>query len=276
MKQYFYAVAFVTALAVAYAASQTTPQNNASQTPCTATPPAATSTPSASNNCAPTSRPTTAGSIAGSTQSSTSSSGTQTGVGTVNSAGANAAGAQGNVQSNTQGSAAAPSGSRGTTPVAPGSVSSGASSSGGGASGLPQSDIEGAASADAETVNLRTQVQGAIAKEPTLSNDHVLVNVTATTVELSGTVATGKEKQTAVRIAESYANNRKVVDHITVTGRGNAPVAPATPPPSSQSSSPQGASANPATPAAPQSNQSTQPGKKPVNQGDQSQTVPQR
>jgi len=98
--------------------------------------------------------------------------------------------------------------------------------------------------------------------------------VTATTVELSGTAATGKEKQTAVRIAESYANNRKVVDHITVTGRGNAPVAPATPPPS-QSSSPQGASANPATPATPQSNQSTQPGKKPVNQGDQSQTVPQ-
>ena len=77
-------------------------------------------------------------------------------------------------------------------------------------------------------------------------------------------------------IAESYANNRKVVDHITVTGRGNAPVAPATPPPASQSSNPQGASANPATPATPQSNQSTQPGKKPVNQGDQSQTVPQR
>src|SRR5205814_5767959 len=38
MKQYFYAVAFVVALAVAYAASQTTPQNNASQTPGTATP----------------------------------------------------------------------------------------------------------------------------------------------------------------------------------------------------------------------------------------------
>src|SRR5438105_8374814 len=264
MKQYFYAIAFVMALAVAYAASQTTPQNSATQTPCTATPPAANTTPSTSNNCAPTSRPTTAGSIAGSTQSNT-----QTGVGVTNSAGASATGAQG--------SAAVPSGSRGTTPAGPatGSVSSGASSSGGGASSLPQSDIEGAASADAETVNLRTQIQGAIAKEPTLSSDHVLVNVTATTVELSGTATTGKEKQTAVRIAESYANNRKVVDHITVTGRGNAPVAPATPPPS-QSSSPQGASANPATPATPQSNQSTQPGKKPVNQGDQSQTVPQR
>src|SRR5207245_2144238 len=123
MKQYFYAIAFVMALAVAYAASHTTPQNSATQTPCTATPPPATATPAPSKHCAPSSRPTTAGSIGGSTRSNT-----QTGVGVTNSAGANAAGAQG--------SAAVPSGSRGTTPTAPavGSVSSGASSSGGGAS----------------------------------------------------------------------------------------------------------------------------------------------
>src|SRR5206468_10334686 len=72
----------------------------------------------------------------------------------------------------TRGSAAVPSGSRSTTPVAPatGSVSTGASSSGGGASSLPQSDIEGAASADAETVNLRTQVQSAIDRKSTRLN----------------------------------------------------------------------------------------------------------
>jgi osmotically-inducible protein OsmY len=46
------------------------------------------------------------------------------------------------------------------------------------------------------------------------------VNVTDSTIELSGTVPTGKEKQTAKRIAQSYAGNRKVIDRLTVTGRG--------------------------------------------------------
>jgi osmotically-inducible protein OsmY len=42
------------------------------------------------------------------------------------------------------------------------------------------------------------------------------------TIELSGSVPTGKEKITAKRIAQSYAGNRKVVDKMTVSGRGNA------------------------------------------------------
>jgi osmotically-inducible protein OsmY len=42
------------------------------------------------------------------------------------------------------------------------------------------------------------------------------VNVTDTTVELTGTAATSKDKQTAKRIAQSYAGNRRLVDHITV------------------------------------------------------------
>jgi hypothetical protein len=49
----------------------------------------------------------------------------------------------------------------------------------------------------------------------------VNVNVTEDTIDLSGTVMTGKEKQTAKRIAQSYAGNRKVKDHLTVTGRGH-------------------------------------------------------
>jgi osmotically-inducible protein OsmY len=64
------------------------------------------------------------------------------------------------------------------------------------------------------------QIQTALRNEPTLANDNVMVNITDDTVDLSGTVATGKEKQTAKRIAESFAANRRVVDHITVTGRG--------------------------------------------------------
>ena len=48
----------------------------------------------------------------------------------------------------------------------------------------------------------------------------MLFRSTADKIELSGTVATGKARQTAKRIAESYAGNRKVVDHITVSGKG--------------------------------------------------------
>ena len=56
------------------------------------------------------------------------------------------------------------------------------------------------------------------------------MNVTDSAIELSGTVSTGKEKQTAERIAQSYAGNRKVVDRITVTGKGNeSPSGQATP-----------------------------------------------
>ena len=55
----------------------------------------------------------------------------------------------------------------------------------------------------------------------------------------SGTVATGKEKQTAKRIAQSYAGNRKVKDHLTVSGQGSSdnknPDSSTSTPPSSNS-----------------------------------------
>ena len=65
------------------------------------------------------------------------------------------------------------------------------------------------------------QVQNALQKEPTLSNDNITVSVTDDTIELNGTVSSGKEKQTAKRIAQSYAGNRKVKEHLTVAGQGS-------------------------------------------------------
>ena len=53
-----------------------------------------------------------------------------------------------------------------------------------------------------------------------MSSDNVNVTVSDDSIDLSGTVATGKERQTARRIAQSYAGNRKVKDHITVSGKG--------------------------------------------------------
>lgn len=73
-----------------------------------------------------------------------------------------------------------------------------------------------------DTATLQTQIQNALQNEPTLRNDNVNVNVTESTIELSGSVQSGKEKQTARRIASSFAGNRRVRDRITVSGRGSA------------------------------------------------------
>jgi osmotically-inducible protein OsmY len=107
-----------------------------------------------------------------------------------------------------------------------GTASSTTAAEGSNASGLPQSDVN-ASTADAS--NLKSQIEGALQKEPTLSNDKIIVNVTDTTVELTGTAVTGKDKQTAKRIAQSYAGNRRLVDHITVSGRGTSPSDQSTP-----------------------------------------------
>ena len=74
----------------------------------------------------------------------------------------------------------------------------------------------------AATGDLQGQIQNALRSEPTLSNDNINVSVTDDRIDLSGTVATGKEKQTAKRIAQSYAGNRKVKEHLTVSGKGNS------------------------------------------------------
>lgn len=86
---------------------------------------------------------------------------------------------------------------------------------------MPQSDQT--SSADSST--LQTQIQSALKNEPTLSNDSISVSVTDSTIDLTGTAASKKKKQTAKRIAQSYAGNRKVQDHITVSGMGNSPTA---------------------------------------------------
>jgi osmotically-inducible protein OsmY len=68
--------------------------------------------------------------------------------------------------------------------------------------------------------DLQSQIQTALKNEPTLSNDSINVAVTDDAIDLTGSVATGKEKQTAKRIVQSYAGNRKVTDHLTVSGKG--------------------------------------------------------
>ena len=99
-----------------------------------------------------------------------------------------------------------------------------------------------------DTATLQSQRQNALQNEPTLHNDSLSVNVTDNTIELGGAVQTGKEKQTAHRIASSFAGNRRVKDRITVSGRGTASSSPSGTlggNPASNSSNPQTNQSNP-------------------------------
>jgi hypothetical protein len=73
-----------------------------------------------------------------------------------------------------------------------------------------------------DTATLQSQIQNALQNEPTLHNDSLSVNVTESMIELGGSVQTSKEKQTARRIASSFAGNRRVKDRVTVSGKGSA------------------------------------------------------
>lgn len=77
-------------------------------------------------------------------------------------------------------------------------------------------------SSAAEIAELQKRINATLRNEPMLGGSNVIVHVTADSIELSGTLPAGKEKQTAKRIAQSFAGNRRVVDRIIVTGRGAA------------------------------------------------------
>lgn len=93
-----------------------------------------------------------------------------------------------------------------------------------GTSGQSSTTMQGqtgaAGTAASDTAALKSQLDSAYQSEPTLSSSHVMVNVTDTNIELTGTVPTAKERLTAKRIAQSYAGNRKVDEKLTVTGHG--------------------------------------------------------
>jgi len=78
---------------------------------------------------------------------------------------------------------------------------------------------------------IQSEIQNALQQQGTLSGSNIQTNVTDSDVELTGTVATPDQKQTAERIAGSYAGSRRVVNHITVSslnGQTGTPGAPAT------------------------------------------------
>ena len=158
------------------------------------------STSSSSTNMGPGSRETqnnNAGSIAGNTSQ-------QTGVAAGSAAGGNASSTQ---------TESAPSASTATS-----QNGTSASTSAGSASGNMNGTMQ--PSTAVSSPQLQSQVQNALQQEPTLANSTIIVAVTDDAVDLSGNVNAAKDKQTAERIAQSYAGNRRVTDHLNVAGNG--------------------------------------------------------
>lgn len=77
---------------------------------------------------------------------------------------------------------------------------------------------------------LQSQVQDAIDRDPVFSRDGLKVAATTDGIELSGDVATGRDRVNAGRIAQSYARGKKVVNNIVVKGHSAAPNPPENPP----------------------------------------------
>lgn len=89
--------------------------------------------------------------------------------------------------------------------------------------GNPQS-----AAASPSQSDLQSQIQQALNKEPTLAGEQVNVTVSGPSIDLSGRVGNAKQKLTATRIVESFAENRKVVNNLTIgSTSGNTAAQPA-------------------------------------------------
>ena len=80
--------------------------------------------------------------------------------------------------------------------------------------------------ADTGNAGLQSRINDALRNEPTLGASHVTANVSKSGIDLSGTVGSAKDKQTAERIASSFDGNRKITDSIVVTGAGHSDLDP--------------------------------------------------
>lgn len=69
------------------------------------------------------------------------------------------------------------------------------------------------------SADVAQQIQDKLNTEPALANQNVKANVNDAAVILTGTVENEQQHQMAVRIAQSYAGGREVLDRIEVKGK---------------------------------------------------------
>ena len=72
---------------------------------------------------------------------------------------------------------------------------------------------------DLSASEVETQIQDKLHREPALANTQIGVKIDATSVTLTGSVDTERQRDLALRIAQSYAGQRKVVDKIKIQGQ---------------------------------------------------------
>jgi osmotically-inducible protein OsmY len=67
------------------------------------------------------------------------------------------------------------------------------------------------------TPEVQQQIQQGLNSEPTLRNSNVGVHVDENSVVLTGNVTSEEQHDLVLRIAQSYAGDRKIVDKIKLT-----------------------------------------------------------
>lgn len=85
-------------------------------------------------------------------------------------------------------------------------------------SGATASANETASEGAKEDSALQLAIQNALERDPSLGGKGVRATVTETAIELSGSVATSRDKLKAGRLALSYPSSKKLVNRITITG----------------------------------------------------------
>ena len=68
------------------------------------------------------------------------------------------------------------------------------------------------------SLELQQQIEQALSKEPDLAATDIRVMVDKSTVTLTGTVDNPNERTMALRIAQSYAGERQVIDKLKLKG----------------------------------------------------------
>lgn len=84
---------------------------------------------------------------------------------------------------------------------------------------MPPDTKAPAPSSSLSTTQVQRQIQEKLGAEPVLANTNVGVKVTGKAVTLTGVVDTERQHEMALRIAQSYAGDRKIVDKITIRGQ---------------------------------------------------------
>jgi osmotically-inducible protein OsmY len=164
--------------------------------------------------------------------------------------------AQGNTSQNTAGSIAGNS----NTSANPTSTAPQASTP---EAGSMQQSGANPASAGANTLTLQKQIETQIKNDPSLTDGTVSVNVGESSIDLTGTVGSNKAKMNAERIAQSYAQNRKVNNNLQVTGAGNSDLN------NGHSAMSNGTTTTPSSTTTPKGDSSQMPQTNPQPQGDQ-------